>query len=43
MSGGMGVDSYDLSDPLFRRLPISFREVYTDQIDTILRIFIIFL
>ena len=47
MSGGMGVDSYDLSDPLFRRLPISFRvhncEVYTDQINTILRIFIIFL
>ena len=47
MSGGMGVDSYDLSDPLFRRLPISFRahicEVYTDQIDTTIRIFIIFL
>ena len=40
------MDSYDLSDPLFRRLPISFRahncEVYTDQIDTIIRIFILF-
>ena len=45
MSGGiMGVD---LSDPLFWRLPIYFRahncEVYTDQIDTIIRVFILFL
>lgn len=48
MSGGMGVDRTVMicQTQFFRRLLISFRahncEVYTDQIDTIIRIFIFF-